>query len=258
MPKNKIEIFYFSGTGNTLLITKAIKDVFEKHNINVILTKMEKTNPKEINKQHIIGLAFPVAMQGTFPLVWNFVRKLPNTKGTEIFMVDTLKEFSGGIVGPLKRLLKNKGYKTIGAKEILMPGNLLRRNINPEKDNKVIDKGIQKAKEYANAIIKKKAKWHRLPFLSDFLSLVSRSKRPWKLLRRLYPLVVDRKKCVKCGICARLCPVDNIEMADYPLHKDKCQYCMRCISFCNEKAISINNKNYSAYKAVPLKAMLKP
>ena len=38
-------------------------------------------------------------------------------------MVDTLGGFSGGIVGPLRRLLTRKGYAPLGAREIRMPMN---------------------------------------------------------------------------------------------------------------------------------------
>jgi hypothetical protein len=51
-------------------------------------------------------MGFPVAAQGTYPFVWDFIKSLPQANSTPIFMVDTLAMYSGGIVGPVKKLLK--------------------------------------------------------------------------------------------------------------------------------------------------------
>ncbi|MPN10890.1 hypothetical protein SDC9_158187 [bioreactor metagenome] len=56
------------------------------------------------------------------------------------------------------------------------------------------------------------------------------------------PLKPDTNKdCNKCGLCAKLCPVNAIE-ADNPSEtdKDKCITCMRCIAVCPQNARSIN------------------
>ena len=99
MNLDTLDFYYFSGTGNTLLVVKKMQEVFEQHGSTVQLYRIEATNPNTINVQHAIGLGFPVAEQGTYPFVWDFIRSLPPSNGTPIFMVDTLMAFSGGIVG---------------------------------------------------------------------------------------------------------------------------------------------------------------
>ncbi len=94
MLKRTIDFYYFSGTGNTLLIVKKMKEVFEKKSIQVNLFHLEKCNPTKNNISNTIGLAFPVAEQGTYPFVWDFIRAMPNTK---VFMVDTMLAFSVGV-----------------------------------------------------------------------------------------------------------------------------------------------------------------
>lgn len=45
------------------------------------------------------------------------------------------------------------------------------------------------------------------------------------------------KSCIKCGACARLCPVGAIPPeAPNLTHKEKCITCMRCVSVCPENA----------------------
>lgn len=90
-----------------------MRDVFTAKGLNVNLFHLEKSDPQKTNLSHTIGLAFPVAVQSTYPFVWQFIRNLPEAKGTPVFMVDTLAGFSGGIVGPLK----GKVFPAISARE---------------------------------------------------------------------------------------------------------------------------------------------
>jgi ferredoxin/flavodoxin len=252
-----IDIYYFSGTGNTLLVIKKIKDTFEKKGRNVNIYRIEKTNPEEIDVDHAIGLGFPVAEQGTYPFVWDFIRSLPKAEGTPIFMVDTLMAYSGGIVGPVKRIVKNKGYTPIGAKEILMPNNLFPRRIVQDKNERKIQKGLVKAEQFVNDILDGRSRWTRIPILSDLMSLFSRKDWSWSLFRVIFRLRVDKDRCTQCGLCVKLCPINNIEMKGYPEIKNKCIYCMRCISFCPTRAIYKGKNNYQRYRTVKANELLE-
>ena len=133
MKEKTIDLYYFSGTGNTLLVAKKMKEVFEKNNVQVSLKKIKDTDPTKINTNNTIGLAFPVAAQGTYQFIWEWIKRMPNvestgketeyTNETDVFMIDTMGLYSGGIVGPVRKILTKKGYKPIGAKEIIMPNN---------------------------------------------------------------------------------------------------------------------------------------
>ena len=50
--------------------------------------------------------------------------------------------------------------------------------------------------------------------------------------------VCSADKCVGCGKCSRLCPLNNIEMTDRrPVWKKPCAHCMACILNCPFEAI---------------------
>jgi len=45
-------------------------------------------------------------------------------------------------------------------------------------------------------------------------------------------------RCDSCGICAKVCPVDNIKMLKgKPSWNHKCQQCMACLHWCPKEAI---------------------
>lgn len=53
---------------------------------------------------------------------------------------------------------------------------------------------------------------------------------------------VDLKKCVACGTCINVCPVDAIKMIDgvyAKVDQDKCVGCSKCVKVCPASVIEI-------------------
>lgn len=262
MKMNNIDIYYFSGTGNTLLVVKKMQETFQNEGVDVGVHKIEDSDPLKINPEHTIGIAFPVAILSTYQLVWDFIRSLPQANGTRIFMVDTLGGVSGGVVGPMREILKKKGYNTIGAKEIQMPINVF--YVEDEKTNqKKVEKGLKEAQHYALRILNGESEWGRVPVLSDAINLLSRGALKLAEVdfhQKLFIFDPEPEKCKKCGICVDLCPVENIQMTDgkYPKHGLNCEYCLRCVSLCPRQAMPAKfNYKGKTYHAVKAKEFLK-
>jgi len=253
---DRVTFYWFSGTGNTLLVARKMAETFREGGAEAELVRMEDADPGKIRTDEMIGLAFPVAEQGTYPFVWDFVRGLPEANGVPIFMVDTMLAYSGGVVGPMRRIVERKGYKPVGAREIRMPNNLFPRRIDEERNAKKIDAGLAEAERFAKDILAGASKWGRVPGGSDVMSLFSQWNATWKFFRWLYDLQIDRERCTKCGLCARLCPIGNIEMREYPELKGGCEFCMRCISFCPAGAVGRGKGGRERYRAVRAKELL--
>jgi ferredoxin len=48
--------------------------------------------------------------------------------------------------------------------------------------------------------------------------------------------------CTGCGICEKVCPAKNIELADNrPRFRHTCEQCVACIQFCPQKALNYKN-----------------
>lgn len=257
MDIDTVDFYFFSGTGNTLLVVKKMQEIFEKEGITVNLHKIEDSDPNSVNLNHTIGIAFPVAFFSTYPFVWDFIKSLPQVNGTEIFMVDTLGGFSGGIVGPLREIVKKKGYSPIGACEIQMPINIFYIQDKETNETKV-EKGLIEAEKYALDILDGKSEWGRVPILSDSMYLFSTGLLKLtgaNLHQKWFNFNIKEEECKKCGICVKLCPLGNIKMenGEYPKRGLNCEYCLRCTSFCPRHAIpckfNYKGKTYTACKA---------
>ena len=54
--------------------------------------------------------------------------------------------------------------------------------------------------------------------------------------------MVDQDVCIKCGKCAKVCPVDNIKGTPPSwLHNGKCTSCLACYHYCPVHAINFGN-----------------
>ncbi|WP_392391161.1 EFR1 family ferrodoxin [Mordavella massiliensis] len=48
--------------------------------------------------------------------------------------------------------------------------------------------------------------------------------------------------CIRCGICVKVCPANNITLEKQIKFHDKCESCYACIHACPQNAIHLENE----------------
>ncbi len=242
------DIYFFSGTGNTLLAVREMKVEFGRRSAGCRLRRIEASDPSGVDVSRALGLAFPIAAFTTYPLVWDFVERLPPAKGTPAFALATMAGMSLCAMGPLQRMLEGKGYVPAGARQLVMPSNLWIKRYNAGKTKEKVQKALGEARKFASEFLDGRSKWLRFPLVPDLLFPLFRSERVWKSTPGYVRL--DRDKCTNCALCVELCPVGAVQLnSDVRITAD-CQMCMRCVSYCPQQALYYGKDRYERYRPV--------
>lgn len=233
----KMDVIYFSGTGNTEMVVNHIIQILQDKNIEVC--KKSASSPYEHKKGTELLLAFPINSQAVSPYIWRFMKNLPEGMGDQVHVVVTLNE-SAAILKPLNKLLKKKGYLPQSTVEISMPNNML---VGEDTTANRLKSAIKAAEQFAKELVENQTTWKEEKKGSAFVSFLSRKTvLPWITMRLVNKIETDESKCTKCGLCVKECPVHNIRMEDIPIHLNQCQFCMHCGAVCPNGAVRFKGK----------------
>lgn len=233
----KAEIFYFSGTGNSLEIARGLAAELGES----CLTSIPKALAAPMRSPaERIGIVFPVYMFGMPRIVREFIRRLNGSPAQYVFAVVTYGGAKGIALEQCGAELKKRGLRLSAGFGVLMPGNYtpLYGALPQERQQKIFEAARARLKEIASVIREGKRDVVEKGFL---------------LLRPLFGFVSwggmlqvpasDRKfwvdeKCNGCGVCEKVCPVFNIKLASgKPSWLRHCQACMACLQWCPAEAI---------------------
>lgn len=242
------------------MLAKEAAEALSQAGYSTRLRPLEKADPAEYTGDSVLGFAVPVAEQGTYPFIWDFWEGLPPGDGRPVFLLDTLMLYSGGIIGPAGRIFRRKGYRLWGAREFMMPVNLMKKRQRPEKEAARREKGERAVRSFIGDLTAGRGRWRDIPGYSHLMSLPSRSQKTFAWLGKRLPFHLDRDACTGCGTCSRLCPAGSLEPGECgcPVHTpESCLVCLRCMGFCPAGAIRFGGKRNLPYQGVTLAALFK-
>jgi len=110
-------IIYYSQTGNTRKIAKAIHKGVDQKAGQCDIEQVKDVKPSDINNYDLIGLGSPVWMGGFTPNVRIFVENIPQQDGRHIFSFNTHGVFPELYFPSVTRKLKAKGFTVIGMRD---------------------------------------------------------------------------------------------------------------------------------------------
>jgi ferredoxin/flavodoxin len=239
----KTVIYYFSATGNSLVVARDLAAELGNAELVPITKALESAQNYSYD---MLGIIFPVYMFGLPLIVKKFLKNLKTRDNAYFFAVATLGGLPGRALTMVKDILKKRKVRLAAGFSVLMPGNYtpLYGAIDSKRQMEMFEREKSRIKEIAlylrqqkQGIIEEK------PFLINFLL--------YKLLYHLGSMTIPAsdkgfwfsEACIKCGLCGKVCPVANIEMrGGHPAWLHHCQHCMACLQWCPTEAIEYGKK----------------
>ncbi len=240
-------ILYFTGTGNSLQVSKDIRDELSNLELCKLTTEMVEEGIQF--KGQILGIIFPVIYARMPRLLERVIERLEVASDAYVFAVATHGGAPAEVLTKLSRVLKCKEIVLNAGFLVHMPGN----NIfaygasNVEKQNKLFLKEKQKVKYITQAIEKRKD--CQIEVSKLFLdTLIDRTfiKTTDNIVANLHQRDEQfwvNNHCTLCSVCETICPVQNIQIiGDKPVWQHRCEQCTACIQYCPSEALQWGKK----------------
>ncbi|GHU90411.1 iron-sulfur protein [Clostridia bacterium] len=228
-------IFYFSGTGNSLFAARTVAAALD----GAELAPVADGFGANLSGCERIGFVYPVYFGGVPLVVKNFAESLDIPENAYLFAIATCGGSAWNGLTEMNALLSAKGRGLDFGALLSMGGNYILMYGKPEKAD---SSNAQAEKELLGiaASVRDKAKrpcGKPSPIMLLFTGLFRRNVNKTALKYTV------RDDCTSCGLCAKICPVQNIELKNgVPLFGKKCEQCMACIQWCPQKAINYQGK----------------
>lgn len=230
-----MEIYYFSGTGNSLYIAKKIKEYVEDCELISIetLSHFEKITPQ--SKE--IGFVFPIYFGDIPPLLKNILKRFDFSNVEYIFALPNCYSVVGATLVNFRKILKSSGSKIDYENILFMPDNAILFPIEKDREKlEQVEKDIPLVIEDIKNKVNKKLSTN---YFEVFQYFIMKLFSEWEFSPKKF---IVNDKCIGCGICKKVCPCKNIEIENgKPLFKTECTHCLACFHWCPQEAISMKN-----------------
>lgn len=231
-------ILYFSATGNCKYVAQRIAEATGDSAMSI--ENMEPT--LILNPEEPLGIITPTYWWELPPIMRDWLKRLAVTGCTYSYLVATYGTTPGCCGEDARRILKKRGINLSASFSVKMPDTWT--PIFDLSDPERVAKQNDDAETYIDNVIRRiKAREtgnhteHRVPYAARlFTDPLLNAERKTKNLH-----VED--SCIGCGLCAKKCPVQAIEIQNKkPVWvKNQCTLCLRCLHHCPKFAIQYGN-----------------
>jgi ferredoxin len=244
----KIELRYFTGTGNSLKVLKTCGNIFTGSGNPTNISEISN-NETNFPDADLIGFCFPVYAFGIPRICNKYLKGIDRFKEQQkVFVLITAgdSDESGLAIKECYRILNNKNCEIIYSGVIQMPINWTTSPTPPYPPSKqeamdIVKKGEIQTQEIARDILNGEKKYH--PF--NYPKRYSIVKFYWDYfmfkylgIQNMWRLFNVYDTCNGCQLYAKICPTNSIRIIDKkPVWNKTCEQCMRCVYFCPEESI---------------------
>ena len=243
-------ILYFSGSGNSLAVARQISNKTGEQ-----VVPLREAAGKDLTGEKRIGLVFPTYWLDAPIAMRELVPQLHLSAAAYVYVVVTCGAQTNNAMWTVRRLLRKQGVKVAYCHKIRVPdSSALAFGRDPNQQAWKFDRYRSRLEQIIQDVATEQ---HGMHFSGSdpFGWLLSRPSVAAKTQKVTRPNV-NAEQCVGCGICAKICPQDNIVMVcGGALHAsatppapataqigDRCTACLACVHFCPHLAVEINGK----------------
>lgn len=238
-------ILYFTGTGNSKYIAEKLAEITGQELFSINHAIKNNYWPDIDSKDGLVFVT-PTYAYRIPRLVSSWIRQVKFTACKKVWFFMNYGSTMADAGKYNRTLASEKNFTYMGTRGVLMPENYIALFTVPAKDEskRIIEKAQMEINKSGEFIKKDK-------HFPEYSSKVSGSFLSSVVNPIFYTAIVKDKKflsndkCISCGTCARLCPLNNItlEKDGRPSWHGNCTHCMACISYCPVEAIEYGKKS---------------
>ncbi len=239
-------ILYFSATGNSKYVAARIAEVI--HDEIRAITDCIADN-SFIFKDDRIGIVTPTYFWGLPSIVNDFLKNV-EFHTDYLYLVATYGTTPGAIGVLAKEAISNRKIDALYSVHMVDTYTPIFDLSTPEKQNAFTANTETEIQSIIESINEKHCSKRMIHSTPAFVVKAIAQPIYHRKARRTSRLSVD-ENCIGCGLCARKCPVQAIQIQDgKPVWvKEKCVMCLGCLHRCPKFAIQCGNKtrNHGQY-----------
>ena len=243
-------ILYFSGTGNTQWIATKIAEAIGETLYNIPDLIREGKYDIILNKNERLGFCFPTHGWQPPRIVREFIKQMNIDEGGKphyCWALTTCGDSMGETMTILNKDLSAKHLRAETCFSVIMPESYVclpfMYTDSKEKEQRKIQQAQLQLGHIIDVITNRQTSVVELekgatPRLYSYVIGAYFNKK----MVTDKKFTVDTDVCIKCGKCAKVCPVDNIKGTP-PVwnHNGKCTSCLACYHYCPVHAVNFGN-----------------
>jgi ferredoxin len=177
-----------------------------------------------------------------------FIKSLPVDPDCYYFAVATYTLFGSNEFWDIDELLSAKGAMLNYAAGVRMMGNVGVSQPSTATINRRLEQMETKIAEIAEAVNNRQEN-----YFPRSNQLLGNAVRMFTHQRRKSIVFRIDSQCKRCGICAQVCPAQNITVPQKngsftaPVRSDKCEACLACVHWCPAGAIGTPTRLHTHY-----------